>query len=508
MVARREFTPDDYLRMAKKHWKLIAGLAILGMISGLGLATLLPKRYTSQTLVLVDKPAVPSSVVNAMPFDDLDQRLAAMQSQILSRSRLEPIILQFGLYPKERKRKSMEDLVGELRKAITVTPIHPMAETRANSLPGFTVEVTFDDPHLAQSICSSITTLFWQQNMELQTQRAEVTSEFLDKQLGDAKAALDSQDEKLAAFKSRYIGSLPDEEQTNLNLLMELSSQLDATTQALSRAQQDKSFAESELTQELYAWQQSQSGQNPDTLEQQLAQLQTQLTSLQSHYTDDYPDVIKTKADIAALKKKIADSQNDKNGAVPATSKPSLEPPQVQQLRAQIHQYDETIKERTTQQRQIQKQIGIYEARVQSSPTVEQQYKQLTRDHQTALDFYNDLLKKHDDQSMAVDLQRRQEGEQFRVLDPANLPDQPSFPNKLQFAAGGLGGGLALGLAFALLLELKDTSLKSEGDVEHYLQLPVLAMVPEIDFTTPVPAGRPYGAVRSELKSPAKELTQ
>ena len=372
MVARREFTPEDYLRMARRHWKMIAGLAILGTVVGFALTFILPKRYTSQTLVLVDKPAVPATVVNAAPTDDMDQRLAAMQSQILSRTRLEPIIVQYGLYQNERKRHAMEDLVAELRKAITVTPIHPMEETRSNSLPGFTVAVTFDDPQLAQSICSSITSMFLQQNLQLQTQRAEVTSAFLDKQLADAKAALDSQDEKLAAFKGRHIDSLPDQEQTNLNLLMELSSQLDATTQALSRAQQDKTFAESQLTQQLYAWQQSQSGQNPDTLEQQLAQLQTQLTALQAQYTDDYPDVIKTKSDIASLKKKIAEAENNKTSAPTATSKPALEPPQIQQLRAQIHQYDETIKERTAQQREIQKQIETYQNRVQSSPAVEQ----------------------------------------------------------------------------------------------------------------------------------------
>lgn len=481
MVARRELTPSDYLRMAQKRWKLIVALAIVGTVAGFVLSDILPKRFTSQTLVLVDKPAVPRTVVDAMPADDIDQRLAAMQSQILSRTRLEPIIEQYGLYQGERKHRAMEDLVARLRKAIIITPIHPMDETRANSLPGFTVAVTFDNPQLAQAVCSSITSMFLQQNLELQTQQAEVTSAFLDKQLADAKAALDSQDQKLAAFKTMHLNTLPDEEQANLNLLMELSSQLDATTQALGRAQQDKAFAESQLTQQLYALQQSQTGQNPDTLEEQLAQLQSQLTALRAQYTDDYPDVIKTKSDIAALKKRIAEADNNRKNAPAISSKPSLEPPQVRELRAQIHQYDETIQERIAQQKQIQNQIATYEIRVQSSPTVEEQYKELTRDHQTALDFYNDLLKKHDDQSMAVDLQQRQEGEQFRVLDPANLPDQPSFPNKAVFTAGGLGGGLVLGIGITLLLELKDTSLKNEADVEHYLRLPVLAMVPAID---------------------------
>ena len=117
---------------------------------------------------------------------------------------------------------------------------------------------------------------------------------------------------------------------------------------------------------------------------------------------------------------------------------------------------------------------------MQSSPAVEQQYKELTRGYQTALDSYNDLQKKLDDSQQAVNLERKQEGEQFVVLDPANLPDKPSFPNRPLFAAGGLGGGLALGLGIAFFLEMKDSSFKTERDVEFALHLPVLAMVPEI----------------------------
>ena len=138
------------------------------------------------------------------------------------------------------------------------------------------------------------------------------------------------------------------------------------------------------------------------------------------------------------------------------------------------------IAAKTKEQEQIRKQIDLYQARVQSSPAVEQQYKELTRGYQTALDSYNDLQKKLTDSQQAVNLERKQEGEQFVVLDPANLPDKPTFPNRPLFALGGLAGGLGLGLGIAFLLEMKDSSFKTERDVEFALHLPVLAMVPEI----------------------------
>ena len=187
------------------------------------------------------------------------------------------------------------------------------------------------------------------------------------------------------------------------------TSQLEAATQAVNRAQQDKSFAESILAQQLSAWQATQSGQNPETLDQQLEAMQAQLVALQSKYTDDHPDVIKVKNDIAALKQRIAESDQRKTAAAPdKITHPVGEPTQILQLRAQIHQYDQVIKERTAQQEEIKRQIEIYQARVAASPGVEQEYKLLTRDHQTVLDSYNDLLKKRDASAMSTAIRPEQ----------------------------------------------------------------------------------------------------
>jgi uncharacterized protein involved in exopolysaccharide biosynthesis len=206
--------------------------------------------------------------------------------------------------------------------------------------------------------------------------------------------------------------------------------------------------------------------------------LEKQLTDLESEYTDNYPAVIRVKNDIEALKKKIAASNaTDTNGAKEPNQTP-LESAQIQLLRAQIHQMDDTIKGLTTEQAQLEQRIKLYQSRIEASPAVDQQYKQLTRDYQTAFDFYNELLKKSDQSAMATDLERHQEGEQFQVLDPANLPNSPSFPKKLNFGLGGLAAGVGLAWGLTAFLELRDTSIKNERDVETLLCLPVLATVP------------------------------
>lgn len=480
-MAQRELTPRDYIAMLRRRWILITVLAVVGPPLAYGVSRLLPNKYKSQTLVIIEQPTVSKKIVESLDTTDINQRLASMQQQILSRSRLEPIIRQFNLYPEDLNRISMDELVVRLQKRIDVTPIMPMSETRAQELPGFYIAVTLGDARQAQSVCTAITSMFIEQNLRLRQEHSETTTQFLAQELASAKASLDEQDAKLAAFKSHHTGELPEDEQTNLNLLTGLTSQLDASTQALARAQQDKSFNESLLTQQVAAWQASQTGRNPDTLEQQLIALQAHLVTLQSSYTDDYPDVVKAKNDIAILQRRIAESEGPNNA--PATNKGpkmSTEPAQLQQLRAQVHTDDLIIASKTKEQEQIRKQIAMYQERVQSSPAVEQQYKELTRGYQTALESYNELQKKRDDSEMAVNLERKQEGEQFVVLDPANLPDKPSFPNRPLFAVGGLAGGLGLGFGIAFFLEMKDTSFKTERDVEFALQLPVLAMVPEI----------------------------
>jgi polysaccharide chain length determinant protein (PEP-CTERM system associated) len=483
-MAQRELTPADYIAMVRRRWILILVLTIIGPPLAYGVSRFLPSRYVSQTLVLVQQQSVSKDLVPQVDTTDVSQELASMRQQVTSRTRLEPIIHQFDLFASEVNKVSMEVLVGRLQSAIEVTPVQAMAETRANGLPGFTVAVTLDTAQHAQQVCAAVTSMFIEEHDRQRQQHSEDTTQFLSEQLTDAKANLDAQDAKLAEFKSHYMGSLPEEEQTNLNLLTNLTSQLDAATQALARAQQDKSFAESMLTQQLATLEASQTGRDPNTLEQQLAALQTQLATLQSRYTDDYPDVTKTKNDIAALKKTIAESE-DPQVAPDKSPKPTVEPLAITQIRATIRANDQIIAEKTREQDQIKEQIKLYQGRVQSSPAVEQQYKELTRGYQTALDSYNELLKNRDASEMGAALQRKQEGEQFTVLDPANFPGKPSFPNRPLFAIGGLAGGFGLGIALTLFLEMQDTSIRTERDVEFALRLPVLAIVPAVEPASP-----------------------
>lgn len=476
MVRNGEITLIDVKRVVRRYWWIPLITVPVCIVLAFVATKVLPKRYTSQTVVLIDPPAVSAEIVKPVVPDDLGPQLASLKQQILSRTRLEPVIEKFGLYQKDRQRYSTDDQVARLRDSIEVVPMDPTPGTGNRQLPGFTVTVTFDNPVAAQQICSEVTSMFTVESARSSVQQGKQATSFLTQQLDDAKAKLDAEDAKLAQFKQRYVGSLPDDEQVNLGLLAGMNTQLEGLTQALGRAQQEKAFDETFLSQQEASRQASQKGQNPETDEQELASLQDQLAGLRAKYTDEHPDVVKLKARIADLKKMMATPQADEKKDKAAG--PSTEPLQIQQLRAKLKQDQLAVADLTKQQAQLQQQIHTMESRIQASPAVEQQYKELTRNHQTALDFYNNLLKNREQAAMATDLQQQQEGEQFRMLDPPSLPVDPSFPKKSVFLGGGAGAGFAFGAGILLLLAMTDKSLHTEGDVETYLKLPMLAAVP------------------------------
>lgn len=480
MFGHREMTVDDYKAILRRRWLWVLVPAVLGPIIGYGISLAVPNRYTSQTLVLVEEQKVPDNFVKPVITEDLDERLATMQQQILSRTRLQPIIERFGLYKDENL--SLDDKLEEMRSAITVQPVQSDIITKATGgVPGFSVSFTSNDPRVAQQVCSEITSMFMSENLRDREQSAQGTTDFLAGQLQDAKRKLDEEDAKLAQFQKKYMGQLPGQESTNLQILGALNTQLDAVTQNLNRLQQDKTYTESLLAQQLTTLQ-SQGGDNPLTLQQQLDNLQAQLVTLETRYTPDHPDVVKAKNDIKALQDKIkAANKEAKQSEGKKDQDQVAEPEDVQRLRAQLKSLNLGIQDKMKAQGRIQRQIKDYEARVQLSPVVEEQFKSLTRDYQTALQFYNDLLTKKSQSEMATDLERRQQGEQFRIMDPANLPDRPTFPNRPLFSLGGLGAGLALGLGFVFLREVEDKAIRTEEDVAALLELPTLALLPSVE---------------------------
>lgn len=480
----RKLQLEDYLAIGRRRVRWIVVPTIVVPLLAIIACFILPARYTSVALILIEGQKVPGDYVKSVVNEDLNNRLMNIKEQIFSRTRLQPVIERFRLY--SNKNLSLDEKLAALRQDVVVTPLKSEA-VRNSGAPGFTIVVTAPRPQLAQELCGEIASMFFSENLKTRQQSAEGTTEFLKGQLEEAKRSLDAQDAKLASFQKQYLGQLPDQEQSNLNQLATLNAQLNAATEALSRAEQERTYIEAMLNQQTAAAQpiDAEDGiTSPQQLQNEMEQLQSRLTALQARYTADYPDVLKARRELEATKKRL-EAANAPAPSTAATKKPAIVNPQIQQLRAQLEASQGGVTAKKAEQSRIEQQINLYQSRLQLSPMVGEQYKQLTRDYETAQHFYNDLLNKKNQSEMATELERQQQGEQFRLIDPPNLPEKPTFPDRLLFALGGLGAGLALGCGLALFVDVQDKSLRSERDVLLFTKLEPLAVVPVVQSAVP-----------------------
>jgi len=498
MIVNRELGFDDYLAIARRRLALVGLSLLLCTLLGFLISLILPPKYTSRSLLLVEDQLVPVGYVRPIVTERVSDRMTTLTQNVLSRKRLQPVVERLGL---ARSGQSVDDVIEQIRDNVSVTEADPSApppgsdststsSKSSNSstalrkkpvpgqtadVPGFYISFRTKSPRDAQQVCAEITSMLLEENFKLRERVAESTTDFLSRQLEEAKRNLDNLDNKLSSFEKAHLGQLPSDVDKNVKMLSALSSRLDANSQSLDRAQQDLSFTQSLLAQEEKVWKDTQGPPTLPPLKQRLVNLQEQLVMLQARYTDDYPDVVKTKKDIAEIRARLKDLKAD-DASDARTAK--LEPPEILHLRRQVQQDEQSIAQASANQRRLQKLSDLYQAQLSLSPEIEEQYKQLTRDNETAHEIYDTLLKNKSAAEMQTEMERTQQGEQMRLLDPANLPGSPSFPVRWKFAAGGAGAGLCIGLAMAMWLEFRDKSMRDEADVLAALELPMLVSVP------------------------------
>ena len=486
MIGNRELGIDDYLAIVRRRlvWVLIPG--IIGPIVGFLISYSCSPIYVSTALLLVEEQILPTGYVNPIVTEHVSDRMVTLQQNVLSRSRLQAVVSRLGL---AQKGRSVDAVVDQIRGGTQVSPYRKAGGGGSNGtagtadVSGFHVAYAADNAHDAQEVCAEVTSLLLTENQELREQVARTTTDFLSRQLEQAKRNLDEMDSKLSQFKTQHFGRMPGDLEANLKILASMNSQLEARDQTMSRLQQEKSHTQMLLDQELAAWKASQAAPIFSPVRQQLIKLQEQLVLLQTRYTDDFPDVVKAKREIEKLQLKLREmnaiaSQSDANfeSTIPRGGA-KLEPPQIMALREQLYRNDRTIEHATEAQSKLQSRIDSLESRSSLDPAIEEEWKQLTRDNATAHNIYNQLLTDKSTAEISTEMERNQEGEQLKLVEPASFPGAPIYPIRWKFGVYGLAAGLALGLVIAAWLEIQDKAIRSEADVLAALELPMLGTV-------------------------------
>lgn len=480
ILDEQEAKPDfeSYLDVVRRRHVHFLLPVFVGWMAVWGISWVLPARYKSSTLILVEQPTMPQNYVAPNVNDNLQDRLQSITQQILSRTRLLMIIDKLHLYDDTRVLQSPDDKIDAMRKAISVD----LVENRNNEITAFKVNFSSQDPLLAQKVTSELTQLFINENKRVRQEESQGTTDFLSKQLEDARVSLADQEAKVRQFQAAHEGALPTQQASNLQILGGLQSQLQNQQDALNTAKQQRVYFQTLIEQ--YKNREA-TGRSVDggpseitTIDQELTQMRSKLTDLSTRYTDSYPDVIKLKDQIAKTERHRQDLLNaPKTGTKTgndAESTPLL------QLQGQLQANGVEIASHERAIEGLQSRINEYQGRLNAQPETEQQLAELTRGYDQSKANYDDLLKKKTQSAMATSMEQMLQGERFTMLDPPSLPTKPDFPNRIKFCGMGIAVGLGLGCLVVFLFEFLDDRMHGEKEIKDLLAIRVLSEIPEI----------------------------
>jgi polysaccharide chain length determinant protein (PEP-CTERM system associated) len=457
------------------------------------LAFFLPGLWTARAVVLVDRQQIPESFVKPTVTGDLDGQLLTLSQEILSRPRLARIIEELDLYPGLRRSHSIDDVVERMRRDIRLD-FQGDAKSRGRGEPrtvAFSVAYSTTDPRTSMVVANKLAGLYVDENLKFREKQAAGTSEFLETQLDEVRARLQEQERRIADYKAQHMGELPEQREANLRTLERLQQQLQLAHESGRRANErrqliTRSLAEIDQTSGLASA--GASGPNVTPTEAaaaRLSLLKQELAQMQTRYTDRYPDVVALKDQIRALEAKVAESQAAPGPkAAPRREGRELrvapQNPYIVSLLQQLDQANVEAKTTGEEVAALNRQIGSYQRRIENTPRREQELALITRDYETTRELFRSLLGKRGEAGIAADLEQRQKGERFRIIEPASLPERPAGPNRLRLLLIGLvlaAGASALAVVIA---EQVDTSYRSVDEVRSSLPVPVLSAIPTI----------------------------
>jgi polysaccharide biosynthesis transport protein len=442
---------NDYLEMLKRRWHLVLVPVLVSLFLTIIIGSKLPKYYVSETVVMLDPQKVPTDVVKSGQMD-LAQRLQLINQQILSRTELEKIISTFGLY---KEGGSKDEIIDRMRKDIALEVVRDR-RIQDSDVTAFKLSYTARSPEIAQQVTRQLGSLYIEENLKVREQIAEGTHEFIDQELQKARDDLQKQEQGMSKFKSEHMGALPQQENSNLQLIGQYQALLQANAEAITRAEQTKQYLKSLLEV---------NNSKPADKSSALESARNELAVAEQKYTPSHPDVIRLRNQVKSLEQREA--SNAKENTTP-------------QVTSQLSSLEAEIKERNQRAKDLEAKVRGVQGRVEALPLIEQQYTELSRDYEVSRANYQALLQKKNQTGMTVEMERGAKGENFRILDPATLPQKPSKPNMVLVLMGGLAIGLVIGGGLAAAREYQDRSVHSERDLQYYLRVPVLALMPVI----------------------------
>ncbi len=514
MPLRPNMQPQEFLEIfLRRKWLILFSIMVI-LFGASVYCVVTPELFRSSTTILVVPQRVPENYVRSTVSTRIEDRVATIRQQVLSRTRLVSVMDELGIFKDKRKSQPVEVIVEMMRNRISIETMN--TDNRHND--AFTLSFVHENPQTAMLTTSRLASFFIDENLKTRVQQAVATGEFRDAQLEETKKKLEGQEERVKKYKSAFMGELPQELQANLQMLSRMQDQLRANAEAIRVAQDRKMFTEAQvnsmemqistLEAQARAAALNSPGQLPvesispgDPAAGYAAELnlrKTQLANLSVRYTDKYPEIRRLKDEIAQLEKRVAETRGTSPAVPPAIGEQgnnSVPPPitatasfprereELQRLRAALKGFDLDTLSLKKERKELERNINMIESKVSRSPKREQEMVSLTRDYENLRQSYEALLRNKLDADVSQNLEKRQKGEQFQILDPANLPENPFVPNRPKVFGIALMAALLIGFGGAIGMEAIAPAARGLKEFRHFTEIPVLAVISNIQDT-------------------------
>jgi polysaccharide chain length determinant protein (PEP-CTERM system associated) len=433
------------------------------------IALALPDLYTATVTVAVEQQ-LPDP--RDMPTGELETRLHAVSQEILSRSRLLSLIDGYDLYSTMRGRSSDDALVRRMRRDITLEPKEVPQPWGRLATVGFALSYRGREPNAVAKVANALAALYVDEEMKLRERQTTGAVSSLRAQLDDARRQLEVQERRVAAFKQMHVGELPEQMEANLSTLERLNAQLGLASSNLARAMERRRALLRELNEPV------RTASEVDRTDDRLARMKQELAALQQRYTDKYPDVARLKAEITNLEHGGEAGIIERRAEeAPPEGRPSAS---EESAAAEVREVDAEIDTLRLEEQRLKLAIGEYQRRVENAPRREQEFLAMARDYDATQALYESQLKRYEEADLAGTVGEPSRGEQFRILDPALVPQEPDAPNRMRLLIMGLVLALGAAVGTVVLAEERDTSFHGVDDLRRFTRVPVLATIPRI----------------------------
>jgi uncharacterized protein involved in exopolysaccharide biosynthesis len=493
-LPRRPLDFEDYMDVLRRNIGWVIGPIFAGLVISTVAAYSLEDTYVSTALLRIVPQQISQELVQNVTTQELADHIAAMAQMIKSRNTLTNLIATHHLYQSELKGEPVDDVLQKMSDAIQIQPVSGVLNVSGKALPAMQVSFSYRDKYKAQEVTGDIVTRFMNENTQEANALTDTTTEFVRDEYDRVKRQLDQIEQKLAEYREKNVGRLPDDAQLNMSQMNALESQLGALNEAQSRNYEQHMMLESNLRiaqQRLHAIQspaQQSHDQHLADLDREIQGLQNTVAQLKQRYTDDYPDLQAARQQLSFVQKqrneyakeKVADSTVDSGDT--DISRERLEAlGAVQSIQTQMKANDLEKKNIETDMGRTRAALGNYENRLALIPAGEKEYSDLLRQRDLTQAQFNDYQHKLDLSTVSGDLERAKQGQTLELIDSASLPDKPSKPKRQSIIPIGAAAGLVIGLILVAIREIKDTSLKNLKDARLYTQLPILGSVPLLE---------------------------